>query len=60
MRIVAIKHLTLDGVMQAPAAADEAPRGDFAYGASETPYGDDVMRRDRQLPQEAEPKAQLT
>lgn len=43
MRIVVITHLTLDGVMQAPAAADEDRRGDFVYGGWEPPYGDEVM-----------------
>jgi len=43
MRIVVINHLTLDGVTQAPAAADEDPRGGFPYGGWEIPYGDEVM-----------------
>lgn len=45
MRVVAITHLTLDGVMQAPAEADEDPRGGFEHGGWETPYGDaDMMQ----------------
>ena len=32
MRIVAIDHLTLDGVMQAPGRADEDTRDGFAHG----------------------------
>jgi len=43
MRIVVITHLTLDGVMQAPAGKDEDPRGGFPYGGWEMPYGDGEM-----------------
>ncbi len=32
MRVVAIEHVTLDGVMQAPGRADEDPRGGFDHG----------------------------
>lgn len=32
MRIVAIEHVTLDGVMQAPGRADEDTRGGFEHG----------------------------
>lgn len=31
-RVVAIEHISLDGVMQAPGRPDEDRRGDFAYG----------------------------
>lgn len=31
-RVIAIEHLTLDGVMQGPAGADEDPRGGFELG----------------------------
>lgn len=31
-RVVVIEHVTLDGVMQAPARPDEDTRGDFEYG----------------------------
>ena len=31
-QLIAIEHLTLDGVMQAPGHADEDPRDGFAYG----------------------------
>src|SRR5947209_1308647 len=31
-RVVAIEHVTLDGVMQAPARPDEDTRDDFEYG----------------------------
>lgn len=32
MRVVAIEHVTLDGVMQAPGRADEDTRGGFGHG----------------------------
>lgn len=32
MRVVAIEHVTLDGVMQAPGRPDEDTRGGFAHG----------------------------
>jgi dihydrofolate reductase len=43
MRVVVIENLTLDGVMQAPARADEDPRDGFAHGGWAIPYGDAVM-----------------
>jgi dihydrofolate reductase len=42
-RIVAVTHLTLDGVMQAPGGLDEDTRDDFRYGGWSPPYGDAVM-----------------
>jgi len=42
-RVVVNNSLTLDGVMQAPAAADEDRRGGFAYGGWARPYFDSVM-----------------
>ena len=36
-------HLTLDGVMQAPARPDEDRRGGFEHGGWEPPYADSVM-----------------
>ena len=42
-RIVVTNHVTLDGVMQAPAAPDEDPRDGFAHGGWAAPYGDSVM-----------------
>jgi len=42
-RIVVVNHITLDGVMQAPAAPDEDSRDGFEYGGWATPYGDQVM-----------------
>lgn len=43
MTVVVVNHLTLDGVMQAPAAADEDTRGGFTHGGWSVPYGDQVM-----------------
>ena len=39
-RITAFIHLTLDGVMQAPARTDEDCRDGFEYGGWATPYND--------------------
>jgi dihydrofolate reductase len=44
-KIVVVNHLTLDGVMQAPARPDEDPRGDFEHGGWATPNSDEVMFR---------------
>jgi dihydrofolate reductase len=38
-----INHITLDGVMQAPARPDEDPRDGFEHGGWAVPYGDSVM-----------------
>jgi dihydrofolate reductase len=35
-KVVAIEHLSLDGVYQAPARADEDPRGNFKHGGWST------------------------
>ena len=43
MRIVAIEHLTLDGVMQGPGRADEDTRDGFSRGGWSPPFGDQVM-----------------
>jgi dihydrofolate reductase len=40
--IVAFELVTLEGVMQAPARADEDIRGGFAHGGWATPYADAV------------------
>ncbi|MFC9969867.1 dihydrofolate reductase family protein [Spirillospora sp. NPDC127200] len=42
-RLVVIQHLTLDGVMQAPGAADEDPRDGFGHGGWAQPGDDPVM-----------------
>jgi dihydrofolate reductase len=42
-RVVAFIHLTLDGVMQAPARPDEDRRGGFEHGGWARPYNDGVM-----------------
>jgi dihydrofolate reductase len=43
MTVIAIEHVTLDGVMQAPARPDEDTRGGFSRGGWSLPYGDQVM-----------------
>ncbi len=43
MRKVVVNHLTLDGVMQAPARPDEDRRDGFAHGGWSVPHGDVVM-----------------
>ena len=43
-RIVAIEHLTLDGVFQAPARADEDTRNGFAHGGWSNPGSDPKMQ----------------
>jgi dihydrofolate reductase len=42
-KITVLNHLSLDGVMQAPGAANEDRRGGFEHGGWEPPYGDKVM-----------------
>jgi len=41
--IEVVNHVTLDGVMQAPAHPDEDRRGGFEHGGWAAPYNDDVM-----------------
>ena len=41
--ITVINHVTLDGVMQAPARPDEDRSGGFEHGGWAVPYGDAVM-----------------
>ena len=43
--VVAVVHLTLDGVMQAPGRPDEDVRGGFEHGGWAAPYRDEVMNR---------------
>jgi dihydrofolate reductase len=44
-KVVVVCSLSLDGVMQAPARADEDPRGGFTRGGWAAPYSDAVMGR---------------
>jgi dihydrofolate reductase len=44
-RIIAFIHLTLDGVMQAPARPDEDTRGGFRRGGWANGYDDPIMAR---------------
>jgi dihydrofolate reductase len=44
-RIVVINHVTLDGVMQAPASPDEDPSDNFEQGGWAVPGQDEVMGR---------------
>jgi dihydrofolate reductase len=44
-RIVVVNHLTLDGVMQAPAGADEDTRDGFEHGGWAAANQDEVMGR---------------
>jgi dihydrofolate reductase len=41
--IEVVNHITLDGVMQAPADPDEDRRGGFEHGGWAVPYSDEVM-----------------
>src|SRR5262245_27613664 len=41
--IVAVEHLSLDGVMQSPSGLDEDRRGGFSNGGWAQPDNDDVM-----------------
>ena len=43
MKVVAVEHLTLDGVMQAPGRPDEDRRGGFQHGGWAQPDNDEVM-----------------
>jgi dihydrofolate reductase len=42
-KILVVNGISLDGVMQAPARADEDTRDDFKYGGWGIPYNDSVM-----------------
>src|SRR5262245_50602615 len=43
VKVVAIEHVTLDGVMQAPARPDEDPRDGFAHGGWAAAGNDPMM-----------------
>jgi dihydrofolate reductase len=42
-KVIVMNGLTLDGVMQSPARADEDTRGGFEHGGWAIPYGDEAM-----------------
>jgi dihydrofolate reductase len=44
-RVLVVNHLTLDGVMQAPARPDEDTRGGFEHGGWASPRSDELMVR---------------
>jgi dihydrofolate reductase len=43
--ITVVEHISLDGVMQAPAGAEEDTRGGFARGGWAAPYQDEALLR---------------
>lgn len=45
MDLVVTNHVTLDGVMQAPAGTDEDPRGGFEHGGWAAANADEVMAK---------------
>jgi dihydrofolate reductase len=45
-KIVVTNHVSLDGVMQSPAGADEDTRGGFEHGGWAIPGNDEVMGRE--------------
>lgn len=44
-KLTVICNVTMDGVMQAPGAPDEDPRGGFQHGGWAAPYSSDAMGR---------------
>lgn len=42
-KIIAVEHISLDGVIQAPGGREEDTSGGFAYGGWIAPYSDDVV-----------------
>lgn len=42
-KIIAITHLTLDGVMQAPGGPEEDPRGGFTHGGWSIAFSDEAV-----------------
>lgn len=44
-KLVVVNHVTLDGVMQAPALPDEDLRGGFTHGGWALPGNDEIMGR---------------
>lgn len=41
-KLIAITHITLDGVMQAPGGPEEDPRNGFTHGGWSMPFGDET------------------
>lgn len=44
-KIIAITHLTLDGVMQSPGGPEEDPSNGFTHGGWAMPFGDKILRK---------------
>lgn len=42
-KIIALTHLTLDGIMQAPGGPEEDPRGGFTHGGWAMRFGDEAV-----------------
>ncbi len=42
-KLIALEHISLDGVIQAPGGPDEDPSGGFAYGGWIAPYANPVL-----------------
>jgi dihydrofolate reductase len=53
-KLIALEHISLDGVIQAPGGPDEDTSGGFAYGGWSAPYGDEslgtILRKQMSLP----------
>jgi len=53
-RVIALEHITLDGVLQAPGGPDEDTSGGFTFGGWIAPYSDAILgtllRRQMNLP----------
>jgi len=53
-KLIALEHISIDGVIQAPGGPDEDPSGGFAYGGWIASYSDEVLgtllRRQMSLP----------
>ena len=42
-KLIALEHISMDGVIQAPGGPEEDPSNGFAYGGWTAPYQDDVL-----------------
>lgn len=42
-RVIAVLHISLDGIIQAPSGPEEDTSGGFAYGGWSTPFADAVL-----------------